>query len=119
MNLTPDDVHNPFVGYDQAPAQVGDDDGPARVCGSGGDDGGGSGGGSDCAFLRTLRGGTPASRAVDDFDMSEAALQKLAAVNPIAATLVLQAVVEKLRETHHQHPPRAEDEPTPRGRRTT
>ena len=45
VNLAPDD--------DQAPAQVGDD-------GSGGDDGGGSGGGSDCAFLRTLRGGTPA-----------------------------------------------------------
>jgi len=63
VNLTPDDVHNPFVGYDQAPAQVGDDDGPARVRGSGGgDDGGGSsGGGSDCAFLRTLRGETPAN----------------------------------------------------------
>jgi len=55
-----------FVGYDQAPAQVGDDDGAARVRGSGGHDGDGS----DCAFLRTLRGGTPASRVVDDFDMS-------------------------------------------------
>ena len=43
-------------------SQVGDDYGPARVRGSGGGDGGGSGGGSDCAFLRTLRGGTPASR---------------------------------------------------------
>ena len=43
---------HPFEGYDKAPAQVGDDDGPARVRGSGGDDGGGSGGGSDCAFLR-------------------------------------------------------------------
>ena len=61
VNLAPGDVHNPsvvmlchpFVGYDQALAQVGDDDGPARVLGSGGDDGGGSGGGgSDCAFLR-------------------------------------------------------------------
>ena len=60
VDLAPDDVHNPsavrlchpFVGYDQALAQVGDDDGPARVRGSGGDDGGGSGGGSDCAFLR-------------------------------------------------------------------
>ena len=39
MNLAPGDVHNPsavrlchpFVGFDQAPAQVGDDDGPARV----------------------------------------------------------------------------------------
>ena len=79
LNLAPGDVHNPsvlrlrhpFFGYDQALSQVGDDDGPARVCGSGGDDGGGSGGGSDCAFLRTLRGGTPASRAVDDLDMSD------------------------------------------------
>jgi len=60
VNLAPGDVHNPgvvrlchpFVGYDQAPAQVGDDDGPARVRGSGGGDGGGSGGGSNCAFLR-------------------------------------------------------------------
>ena len=43
---------HPFIGYDQAPAQVGNDDGPARIRGSGGDDGGGSGGGSDCAFLR-------------------------------------------------------------------
>ena len=68
VNLAPEDVHNPgavrlchpFVGYDRAPAQVSDDDGPARVRVSGGDDGGGSGGGSDCAFLRTLRGGTPA-----------------------------------------------------------
>ena len=58
VNPAPNDVHNPsavrlyhpFVGYDQAPAQVGDDDCPARVHGSGGDDGGGSGGGSDCAF---------------------------------------------------------------------
>ena len=104
MNLAPDDVQHPsavrlcqpFVGSDQAPAQVGDDDGPARVCGSGGDDGGGSGGGSDCAFLRTLRGGTPANRAVDNFDMSEAALQKLVAVNPVAATLVFQATVESI-----------------------
>ena len=72
-NLAPDDVHNPsavrlchsFVDYDQAPAQVGDDDGPARVRGSGGGDGGGSGGSG------TLRGGTPASRAVDDLDMSD------------------------------------------------
>jgi len=99
LNLAPGDVHNPsavrlyhpFVGYDQAPAQVGDDDGPARVRGSGGNDGGGSGGDSDCAFLRTLRGGTTASRAVDDFDMSEAALQKLVAANPVAATLVFRA----------------------------
>ena len=60
VDLAPDDVHNPsavrfrhpFVGYYQAPAQVGDDDGPARVRGSGGDDSSGSGGGSDCAFLR-------------------------------------------------------------------
>ena len=58
VNLAPGDVHNPsvvrlrhpYVGYDQAPAQVGDDVGPARVRGSGGGDGG-SGGGSDCAFL--------------------------------------------------------------------
>ena len=50
VNLAPDDVHNPgavrlcnpFVGYDEAPAQVGDNDGPARVRGSGGNDGGGS-----------------------------------------------------------------------------
>ena len=64
VNLTPDDVHNPsvvrlfhpFVGYDQAPAQIGDDGGPARVRGSGGGDGGGSGGGSGCAFLRNLHG---------------------------------------------------------------
>jgi len=84
LNLAPGDVHNPsavrfchpFVGYDQAPAQVSDDDGPARIRGSGSDDGGGSGGGSDCAFLRTLRGGTPANCAVDEFDMSEAALPK-------------------------------------------
>ena len=34
-------------------SSVGDDDGLARVRGSGGDDGGGSGGGSDCAFLRS------------------------------------------------------------------
>jgi len=53
---------HPFVGYDQAPAQVGDDDGPARVRGSGGDDDDG-----------------------DDFDMSEAALQKVVAANPVAA----------------------------------
>ena len=67
--LAPGDVHNPsvvrlchpFVGYDQAPAQVGDDDGPARVRGSGGGDGGGSsGGGSDCAFLRRADHGGPA-----------------------------------------------------------
>ena len=85
LNLTPGDMHSPcavrlchpFIGYDQAPAQVGDDDVPARVRGSGGGDGGGSGGGgSDCAFLRTLRGGTPANCAVDEFDMSEAALPK-------------------------------------------
>jgi len=50
VNLAPGDVHNPsvvrlchpFVGYDEAPAQVGDDDGPARVRGSGGDDGRGA-----------------------------------------------------------------------------
>ena len=79
LNLAPDDVHNPskddecfrllhpFVGYDRASAQV-SDDGPARVRGSGGDDGGGSGGGgsSDCAFLRTLRSGTPANRLADE-----------------------------------------------------
>ena len=102
LNLTPGDMHSPcavrlchpFIGYDQAPAQVGDDDGPARVRGSGGDDGGGSGGGSDCAFLRTLRGGTPANRVVDDSDMSEAALQKLVAANPVAATPVFQATAE-------------------------
>jgi len=88
--------YHPFVGYSQAPAQVGDDDCPARVRGSGGGDGGGgSGGGSDCAFLRTLRGGTPASRVVDDFDMSEA-LQKLVAANPVAATLVFRATVENV-----------------------
>ena len=95
-------MHNPsvvrlchsFVGYDQAPAQVGDDAGPARVRGSGGDDGGGSDGSSDCAFLRTLRGGTPANRAVDDFDMSKAALQKLVEANPVAAALVFKAAVE-------------------------
>jgi len=68
VNLAPDDVHNPgavrFVGYDQAPAQVGDDDGPARVRSSSGGDGGGSGGGSsDCAIRRTMRGGTPANRS--------------------------------------------------------
>jgi len=112
-NLAPDDFHNPsvvrlcrpFVGYDQAQAQVGDDDGPTRVRGSGGGDGGGSsGGGSDCAFLRNLRGGTPANRVVDDFDMSEAALQKLVAVNPVAATLVFRAtfenVVKQIINTH-------------------
>ena len=79
MNLAPDDVHNPsalrllhpFVGYDQAPAQVGDDDGPARV-----------------------RGRTPASCVFDDFDMSEAALQKLVAANPVTAALVFQEAVE-------------------------
>jgi len=102
VNPAPDDVHNPsvvglcnpFVGYDQAPAQVGDDESPARVCGSGGGDGGGSSGGSDCAFLHTLRSGTPANRVVDDFDMSEAALQKLVAAKPVEATLVFQATVE-------------------------
>ena len=86
---------HPFVGYDQAPAQVGDDDGPIRVRGSG-DDGGGSDGGSDCAFLRTLRRGTPASRVVDDFDMSEAVLHKLVAANSVAATLVFRATVENV-----------------------
>jgi len=110
VNLAPGDVHNPsavrlyhpLVGYDQAPAQVGDDDGPAWVRGSGGGDGGGSGGGSDCAFLSTLRGGTPASRVVDDFDMSEAALQKLVAANPVATTLVFQATAENVvRKTDH------------------
>ena len=58
VNLAPGVVTkhmcHPFVGYDKAPAQVGDDDGPAR--GSGGDDDDG-----------------------DDFDMSEAALQKVVA----------------------------------------
>jgi len=115
VDLAPDDVHNsgvvrschPSVGYDQAPAQVGDSDGPARVRGSGGDDGGGSDGGSDCAFLRTLRGGTPASRVVDDFDMSEAALQKLLAANPVAATLVFQATVENVvKHIINTHPAR-------------
>jgi len=115
LNLAPYDVHNPsavrlckpLVGYDQAPAQAGDDDGPARVRGSGGGDGGGSGGGSDCAFLRTLRGGTPANRAVDDFDMSEAALQKLVAANPVAATLVFQATVQNaVKHIINTHPAR-------------
>ena len=65
---------HPFVGYDQAPAQVGDDDGPARV----------------------LHGGTPASRVVDDFDMSEAALQKIVAAYLVAATMVLRATAENV-----------------------
>ena len=91
-------MRHPSVGYDQAPAQVGDDDGPARVHGSGGDDGSGSsGGGSDCAFLLTLRGGAPASRVVDDFDMSEAALQKIVAANLVAATLVFVRAERKER----------------------
>ena len=39
-------------------------------------------------FLHALRGQTPAERKINDFDMSEEQLQKLAAANPVATSVI-------------------------------
>jgi hypothetical protein len=84
FSAAPDDVHDlmavrwgyPFVGRDCFPAET---------------SGGGTNGNGIGDFKRAVQGGTPAERIVGVHDMSEPAMQRRAAKNPIATTLFLTA----------------------------